>query len=139
MSDGRVLIERVEDCAELRIGGRDFHDRTVLHPADVDIVVEVNRARRPRRDAIELQAGFREDEPLRRDRNLQRAENRREIAAGGVELQRDAPGVDLALKVRHRIRRSSRRIRNRRVVGQRWHLRRGEAAERHDAGEREKA
>ena len=96
----RLLLERVEDAAELRVGGGHFHDRPALHPADVHIVVEIDRARRPGRDVIDLQAGPREDEPLRRHRDVQMAEDRGQVAVLRIELERRPALVEIALEPR---------------------------------------
>ena len=50
------LIERVEDRAQLRIGHRQFNDLPSVTVTDVDVVVEVERARRPGRDTVTLHA-----------------------------------------------------------------------------------
>ncbi len=109
---GLLLRQTVEDASEHRIHRRDFHDRTTLHPPDVDIVIEVDRARRPGRDAIHLQTRAREHESLRRLRNVERVEHGRKIAVRLVERQLDFSGVDLLLQLGYRIGGSSLRVGN---------------------------
>ena len=63
----RLLVERVEDAGFAGRGRGDFEDRSASHPADVDVVVEVERARRLRPDQPELGRCLGEDKSLRRD------------------------------------------------------------------------
>ncbi len=93
------LLQRVEDAAKLRVHLADFHDRRVGNPADVNVVVEKNRTRRLRRNALALKRGFREEQRLRLGRNLQRRQQRVAPAArSGVELELHLAPVDAVLQ-----------------------------------------
>src|SRR5262249_13984887 len=61
------LAQHVEDAAQLRVGGGDLQHVAVVAVADVNVVVEVDGARRARRDASALQARLGADKHLRRD------------------------------------------------------------------------
>ena len=74
------VVERVEHGPEVRVERCDL-ERPVLHPGDVDIVVEIDRARRAGVDPPALQARLREHERLRRGVDAERREQRVEIAA----------------------------------------------------------
>ena len=53
----RLLTQRVENGTAHWIDGGDLEERAFLHVADVHVVVEVDRAGRPRRDLVRLQTG----------------------------------------------------------------------------------
>src|SRR5204863_1213412 len=65
----------------------------------------------------DLQTGAREDKPLRRYRNAELFQHRRQIAAILLELERHLTRVDVALQPCNRIRRRRFRVRNRLVLG----------------------
>src|SRR5690242_10072318 len=85
-----LLIERVEYGSQLRIHGGNFHDRAALAKPQIRVVVEVDRPRCPRPNAIALQAGLGEDQHLRALRYIQRPEHRSEVSeflfVGEVQL-----------------------------------------------------
>ena len=66
-----VLRERIKRATKLWIRGGDFHNIAPLNPAEVNIIVEVDGSRRPRRNATDLQTGFRKDQRLAGGRNFQ--------------------------------------------------------------------
>ena len=76
----RLLCQRVEDCALLRIDRGHFQDLAALHPADVDVVVEVQAPRRLGRNALTLEAGLREHQHLRGGRDRQLLQHRLQVA-----------------------------------------------------------
>ena len=129
----RLLIDGVEHRAEVRIDRRDLHDRPALHPPDVHIVAEIDRARGPRRDVIDLEAGPREHQPLRGHRHLQRAEQRRQVAMRLVELQRGFAGIDRLLQTRDGVSGGGFRVGDGGVFGE-WScsLRQPESGQRRD-------
>jgi len=82
-------VEDVEDSAKLRIDGHDL-DASSRHPADVGVLVEIQRARIGGGDQSELEAGGGEDEQLggfRDAEGLEQASNGGELA-GPIEGQR---------------------------------------------------
>lgn len=97
------LVKRVEDAAELRIDGGDLDNVTVHAPADVHVVVEIDRSWRARVDAVPLEARLGEDQHLRGRRDIKRLEHRREVAAFVIKRQFDFVGVEPLLKFVDRI------------------------------------
>src|SRR5947209_3345330 len=93
-----LLLERVEDGAELRIDGADLHHRAVLAVADVHVVVEIQGARRLRGDTAALQARLGENEHLRRARYMELVEQPGEIAHALVEDRPELSGVNALLQ-----------------------------------------
>ena len=55
---GRILIERVEANALLRVERREFQDITRAHETNSDVIAEIEGARRARRNARGLETGF---------------------------------------------------------------------------------
>ena len=59
------LIERVKHGAKAWVGRSEFNHLPCMAVAHIDVVIEVQRARSARRDAIALHTRFRENEQLR--------------------------------------------------------------------------
>src|SRR5262245_52703888 len=87
----RLLIERIEDDALLRIDGGELQRVGAANPPDRNGVAEIHRARIAGRDLRALGAALREHERLRSDRYLERIENRAQIAGLAVEGETDRP------------------------------------------------
>ena len=94
----RFLVERVKGDAELGVGRRDLDHFAAETEADVDIVVEVERSRRLRRDPFALETRLREYEHLRRKRDVQFLEHRWQVAVVVHELQLALPCIDPLLE-----------------------------------------
>ncbi len=75
------LRDRIEVNALCRIERRRLDRFSALRPGNRDRVVEVNRARRRFADVGTLQAVLGEDERLRRGWNVERLQDRGEVAA----------------------------------------------------------
>ena len=88
-----------------------------LHAADVDVVVEVDRARRLGTDEPALQARLRVHERLRRRIDLERREQRLEIAALGRRTRASPRRARCGRSARRRDRCAARRVGDRRVLG----------------------
>jgi hypothetical protein len=86
-----VLRERIKRAAKLRIRGRDFYNVTPLNPAEVNVIVKVDGSRRPRRNATDLQAGFRKHQRLTGGRNFQMPHQGSEISMLWFPIQLDLP------------------------------------------------
>ena len=99
-----LVIDRVENCPQLRIDCRDLDGRAPLHPPDVDGVVEVDGARGCGRDVIDLQARLGRNEQLRRDIDVQFAQQRSQISVLLVILELDLASFHAGLEFRYRIR-----------------------------------
>jgi hypothetical protein len=52
------LVEDVKERSVLGINRSDFEHRRILDEADIDVIIEVESARRRRRYELRLQAGF---------------------------------------------------------------------------------
>src|SRR5439155_2955261 len=59
-----LLVQRVENYSLAGIDGSDLHYIATPYPPHRDMVVEIERARHPRKDAGRLKAGLREYEHL---------------------------------------------------------------------------
>ena len=91
------LVNRVKDDALLGVVSRDLHHFAGRHPTDRDGVIEIDRPRVARTDARRLQAGLGEDHHLRRARDVEGVEHRRQVAPFWIEAQRHLAPVDLLL------------------------------------------
>jgi len=90
------LAHGVEIGPFVWVYGAQLEHLAVLHPADVDIVVEIDSARCVRRDPALLQAGLREHQHLRARRDLQLLEHGVEIAARLAEFHPQLAGRNFA-------------------------------------------
>ena len=75
-----VLVQYIEDGALHRIERNELEHFSVVHLADVNVVIEVERARSLRRDLFVLEAGLGKHQRLRVDRDLQPIKHRLQIA-----------------------------------------------------------
>ena len=98
-----MLVEQIEDRALPGVERDDLDRLAVVHLADVDVVVEVERARRLRRDLLVLEAGLRKHQRLRADRNLEMVEDRLEVAVARLPVERGFAAVESLLQLRHRV------------------------------------
>jgi hypothetical protein len=98
-----VFIENVEDRPLIRIEQYDLDRLPVPDPSDIDIVVEVERARRLRRNFPELKTSPGENQRLRTDRDVEQFEHRFKIAAPGFISQLRLATVEPSLKPGHRV------------------------------------
>src|SRR5579863_197140 len=65
------MVERVKNSPQLRIDGRELQHVSLLTETDVDVVIEIQRARRFGSNPVSLQAGLRVHQHLRRLGNLE--------------------------------------------------------------------
>ncbi len=79
-----AFVQNVEDRSLHRIERNELQHLAVMHLADIHVVVEVQRARRLRRDFLVLEAGLGKDQRLRFDGDLQLLEHRLQIAVLAV-------------------------------------------------------
>src|SRR5262249_20183424 len=93
-----LLVQRVEDRAELRVDGRHFEDDAVPAKADVGVIAEVHGPRRRRLDALALEARLGEDQRLRGDRHVQLAQQRAQVADLVVVVQAALPRAEALLQ-----------------------------------------
>src|SRR5262249_36001083 len=91
-------------------------DVAVLAEADVDLVAEVQGARRLRADAVPLEAGLGEDEHLRRRRHGQLTQQGGQVAEVVLEAQRRLARVETLLQAGDRV------VRGRLAVADGWRL-----------------
>ena len=99
---GLDLIERVKDGPCDRIYRSNLQVRRSANEADIDVIVEVKRARRIGRDQKELRARFGKDKGLRRSRDIEGLEKGSEVSVLFVEIEPGFSAVDLSLKVSDR-------------------------------------
>src|SRR6185503_4273382 len=88
---GGGLRQGVEDGALPRVLGGELQRPGAADPADRGGLVEIDRAGILRRDVRGLVAGLREDERLRVGGNLQRVEDRPQVA--GVTIEGEPGGA----------------------------------------------
>src|SRR5947208_15847066 len=94
-----LLAQFVEQRPGLRVDRSNLNVLPVIDPAHVDIVVEVNRARRVGRNLSELKAGLRKDQRLRRDWNLVVLQKGRKISPFWGVLELHLPGHAVGLPI----------------------------------------
>jgi hypothetical protein len=58
------LVESVKSGSRFRINGSNFDELPMINPADVNVIVEINRTRPVGRDLSKLEAGLRKYEGL---------------------------------------------------------------------------
>src|SRR5215510_706174 len=97
------LAELVKGWPTFGIDFRDFNKLPVIHPTDVDIIVEVDRTRRLGSNLRELKTRLRKDENLGRNGNLQLLQEGTKIAIAFVVIQNNFVGLDLLGKISDRI------------------------------------
>jgi hypothetical protein len=99
----------------------DFQDVAVPDESHRHIVIEVNRARRPRADLIRLSTGFREHQRLRIRIDIELLEDRRQIAqAVGNRLEFHLAALQALLQTRHGVISGPLAVLNRRVI--QWNI-----------------
>ncbi len=94
------LVERVEDGAQLRVGDGHLDVVAGVAVAHVNVVVEVDRSRGARRDAIALHAGLREDEHLRFRRDFKSFQERSQVSQSRLAGKFDLAAVEGRLQAR---------------------------------------
>src|SRR5690606_1860936 len=94
------------------VDGGNFNHRTALNPSYINVVIEIDGARRPGPNSIDLQAGSRKNQSLRGYGNIQRLEQRRQITSLWIVLELNFTLLYVLLKPSNRICRRSRRIGN---------------------------
>ena len=62
---GLPLVQRIKHSAAIRIHRGNFHDLPALHPADVDVIIEVQCPGIRRRDVLKLKTRFGKHQRLR--------------------------------------------------------------------------
>src|SRR5690606_41618436 len=75
----RLLVQRVIHGAQLRIDGGNLQHFARLAIANVHIVVEVQRARRPRRNLVALQTRLGKHEHLRSEEHTSELQSRENL------------------------------------------------------------
>src|SRR5207237_1229767 len=135
-----LLLERVEDDALRRVGYRDLQQIAAAHPSHRDAIVEEQSARVLLADAPALEAGAREDEELRIDRQVERREGGGQVAALLVEGELQLAVLQLLVDVDDGVARRRRRIFDGGIVGRPHERARPLARDRHgEADERKQA
>ena len=101
---GLLYVERIEYDALLWIERRQLKHVAVLHGAYRYVVVEKQRARRPRGNLCTLKARFREHQQLRIDVDFEILQQRRQITqTAGSEIQLQLAALYLFGQARDRI------------------------------------
>ena len=111
----RRLLEHVEHRAEPGIVGRDL-DESARHPRDRGRVVEENDPRIRRIDPGTLEARLRIHRQLRFDRDVERRQQRLQVASLCLELQRLAARLQPVVQLLDRTRRRRFRVSDGRMV-----------------------
>src|SRR5262245_1146873 len=81
-----LLFQSIENPAKLWIDRCELQYGPALHPTHIDIVIEINGARRLDGNMVDLKTRLRKHQRLRRLRNFQFPKNRRKVTPAAVKL-----------------------------------------------------
>ncbi len=115
---GFLGVQAVENRALLGIDGRQLQHLAILHKTNGGVVVEINGARRARRDVRGLNAGARKHQHLRIDVDVQLLQDGGQVSpAVRRVVEFDFPALELLFKLRDRVGNGTRVLNGRIVQG----------------------